>query len=210
MPAFTKTVSSLTKPMLIAAANAFQLDATGTATEIRARVKSYMEDHKAEIMASPDHAPLFSRKEREDWANREPTPSSWNGIPGSVAGSVHGSMQGDEDRISTFSGSFLRVTPGPGVPAPNPTANGFTEHELRIRHLQNLDPATLERVFDTVYAPGVCSYHLCLPRKATTLPTVRSFPCHSSSINRGGNSHSVRAFSTHDIWASNFITYLYL
>ncbi|KAJ7602375.1 hypothetical protein FB45DRAFT_1015492 [Roridomyces roridus] len=153
MPAFTKTVSGLTKPILIMAANAFQLEATGSATELRARVKAYMETNKAAIMANPHHAPLSSRKEREDWANREPSlaPSSWHGILGSAQGSTFG----DGDENSVLSDVFLGPIPGSGTPTPQPTANGLTEHDIRLQHLQNLEPAELEKVFAMVYAPGL-------------------------------------------------------
>jgi hypothetical protein len=66
MPAFTKTVSSLSKAELLSAAATFHFDATGSVNDLRARLKAHMAANKAAIMANPDHAPLFTRRERAE------------------------------------------------------------------------------------------------------------------------------------------------
>ncbi|KAJ7815762.1 hypothetical protein B0H13DRAFT_2293318 [Mycena leptocephala] len=105
MPAFTKTVSSLSKAELLSAAATFHFDATGSVNDLRARLKAHM--------ANPDHAPLFTRRERAEWPGRSesPDPSSWHGIGGGAPG---------QSRSASRSTPTATATPPPfKIPAPN-------------------------------------------------------------------------------------------
>ncbi|KAJ7835812.1 hypothetical protein B0H14DRAFT_2590016 [Mycena olivaceomarginata] len=81
-PPSLRLFPGLSKPQLISAAATFHFDATGTFDALRARLEAYMTANKAAIMANPDQAPLFTRREREEWAARSesPDPPSWHGI----------------------------------------------------------------------------------------------------------------------------------
>ncbi|KAJ7921788.1 hypothetical protein B0H13DRAFT_2414142 [Mycena leptocephala] len=52
MPAFTKTISSLSKAELLSAAATFHFDATGSVDDLRTRLKAHMAANRAAIMAS--------------------------------------------------------------------------------------------------------------------------------------------------------------
>lgn len=72
MPTFTKTVSQLTRPDLLSAANVFSLDATGSVAALRARLKAHI-DANEHFMGNSNYYPLFSREQRCSLGSSVPT-----------------------------------------------------------------------------------------------------------------------------------------
>ncbi|KAJ7501372.1 hypothetical protein B0H11DRAFT_2373528 [Mycena galericulata] len=151
MPHFSKTVSQLTRDELVSAANVFDLDTTGSVTALRARVKAHIDDNE-HYMGNANYWHLFTRRQRNSWSNRSPspTPSSWGGIesetpatPESIAVNLP-----DSDDNSVLEPPTLVNPSGADI-----------SREAQIQLLQSLPPDSLTRALTTLFSNGNNSTH---------------------------------------------------
>lgn len=151
MPAFTKTVSQLTRPDLLSAANVFSLDATGSVAALRARLKAHI-DANEHFMGNSNYYPLFSREQRAHWDARtpSPTPPPWGGFD------TETSPPPEDD------GEDL-ANPGPAIQQPE------VERQVHIQLLESLPADVLARAINSVFIPG---------EYLSTIPGPGIFPAH--------------------------------
>ncbi|KAJ7458875.1 hypothetical protein FB451DRAFT_1272745 [Mycena latifolia] len=148
MAKFTKTLASLNTQQLLAAMADFHLapPPAYTVSTLKALVKAHMSVNP-QLMGNPDYAPLFTKRARDAYRARSPTPPSWNGInPGS----------GSRSRSAS-----------PEVSSPAPRASSSPEprdleQAARLQLLQSFSPAVLDRAIEHAMGLGESSFLYCI------------------------------------------------